>query len=221
MLAGVDARRVTVFAVASPYAWDVLESLRRSGTEADCIDNLGGADPRLPLTALDDAVRGDFTLGLSSAHARALAAADAAARGFDRPVAVLDPTAVIAGTAEIAHGAYVNAGSVIASHARVGCHVNVNRSASIGHDSRLGFAASIGPGAILTGGVTVDAQAFVGAGATILPGITIGTGAVVGAGSVVTVDVAPGTIVAGNPARVLRSHPIDDWTTTCPHSSTH
>ena len=45
--------------------------------------------------------------------------------------------------------------------------------------------------------------ASIGSGATILGGITIGEGAMVGAGSVVTRDVAPGTTVAGNPARVL------------------
>ena len=47
--------------------------------------------------------------------------------------------------------------------------------------------------------------AWIGAGATILPGVTIGENAVVGAASVVTRDVAPNTIVAGNPARVLRT----------------
>lgn len=45
---------------------------------------------------------------------------------------------------------------------------------------------------------------WIGAGATILPGITIGENSVVGAGSVVTKDVEPNTIVAGNPARVIR-----------------
>jgi len=46
--------------------------------------------------------------------------------------------------------------------------------------------------------------ASVGSGATILCGVTIGERAVVGAGSVVTKDVPADTIVAGNPARVLR-----------------
>jgi acetyltransferase-like isoleucine patch superfamily enzyme len=43
-----------------------------------------------------------------------------------------------------------------------------------------------------------------GANSTILPGIEIGKDAVVGAGAVVTKDVPPRTVVAGNPARVLR-----------------
>ena len=46
--------------------------------------------------------------------------------------------------------------------------------------------------------------ASIGSGATILCGITIGENAIVGAGSVVTKDVPPNSIVAGNPARVLR-----------------
>jgi UDP-2-acetamido-3-amino-2,3-dideoxy-glucuronate N-acetyltransferase len=50
-------------------------------------------------------------------------------------------------------------------------------------------------------------RASVGSGATILCGVTIGEGAIVGAGSVVTRDVPPRTIVAGNPARVLRPVP--------------
>ena len=47
--------------------------------------------------------------------------------------------------------------------------------------------------------------ASIGSGATILANITVGENAIVGAGSVVTKDVPANSIVAGNPARVLRS----------------
>jgi acetyltransferase-like isoleucine patch superfamily enzyme len=50
----------------------------------------------------------------------------------------------------------------------------------------------------------VKRGASIGSGATLLCGITIGEDAIVGAGSVVTKDVPPGTVVAGNPARVLK-----------------
>jgi acetyltransferase-like isoleucine patch superfamily enzyme len=50
----------------------------------------------------------------------------------------------------------------------------------------------------------VKKGASIGSGATILCNVTIGEGAIVGAGSVVTHNVPAGTIVAGNPARVLR-----------------
>ena len=52
--------------------------------------------------------------------------------------------------------------------------------------------------------------ASIGANATILAGTTIGEGAMVGAGAVVTRDVGPGEVVAGNPARVLRTLPPAD-----------
>ena len=47
--------------------------------------------------------------------------------------------------------------------------------------------------------------ASIGTGVTVLANVTIGERAIVGAGSVVTRDVPPGTIVVGNPARVLRA----------------
>jgi len=50
----------------------------------------------------------------------------------------------------------------------------------------------------------VKKGASLGSNATILAGITVGENAIVGAGSVVTKDVPPNTIVAGNPARIIR-----------------
>ncbi len=50
----------------------------------------------------------------------------------------------------------------------------------------------------------VKRGASIGSGATILAKVTVGENAIVGAGSVVTRDVPPNTIVAGNPAKVLR-----------------
>ena len=52
-------------------------------------------------------------------------------------------------------------------------------------------------------GPTIESGARVGINATILPRIVIGENALVGAGAVVVRDVEPGTVVAGNPARVV------------------
>lgn len=51
----------------------------------------------------------------------------------------------------------------------------------------------------------IGANCFIGGRAIILPGITIGEGSIVAAGAVVTKDVPSGSIVAGNPARLIKS----------------
>jgi len=56
--------------------------------------------------------------------------------------------------------------------------------------------------------LTIEDDAWVGAFAFLCPGVRIGQGAVVGACAVVTKDVAPWTVVAGNPARVIRTRVI-------------
>jgi len=53
--------------------------------------------------------------------------------------------------------------------------------------------------------ITIETNVWIGAAATILPGVTIGVDSVVAAGAVVTHDVAPATLVAGVPAKVIRT----------------
>lgn len=52
--------------------------------------------------------------------------------------------------------------------------------------------------------VTIEDDVWIGTRVIILPGVTIGRGSILGAGSVVTKDVEPYSIVAGNPARLVR-----------------
>ena len=216
----VQSPDLLIIGVATPYAWDVVESARRASRDFACIDNVGGADARLPsLAILDDGVDRStpFTLGVSSAAARLVAAHSLFGLGFRTPVALVDPTATLASTSAVGHGVYVNAGVVVASNTRIACHVNINRSSSIGHDNSIGFAASIAPGATLAGTVTVGAAASIGTGAVVLPGLTIGTGAVVGAGAVVTRSVPDWHVVVGNPARVIRALEPQEGSLECPH----
>lgn len=59
-------------------------------------------------------------------------------------------------------------------------------------------------GHVVKNKITISDKSWIGFNAIILQGVTIGEGAIVGAGSVVTKDVPDWTVVAGNPARVIR-----------------
>ena len=89
---------------------------------------------------------------------------------------------------------------------------------STGSDVSIGPEASIltlghnpqSPNFDLRGGdVRIGNHVWIGYRAIIMPGVTLGEGAVVAAGAVVTRDVAPYTIVAGVPARIVRQRTRD------------
>ncbi|MGX2029857.1 MULTISPECIES: DapH/DapD/GlmU-related protein [Methylocaldum] len=78
----------------------------------------------------------------------------------------------------------------------------------VGEESYIAFDVAILAHDLTRGFHThtrIGRRCFVGARSIILPGITIGDESIVGAGSVVTRDVPPRTVVAGNPARVIKT----------------
>ena len=115
---------------------------------------------------------------------------------------------------EIQKGAKIGRNCKISSHTFICEGVTIEDDVFIGHN--VTFINDMYPRATAEGGglqteadwvcvpTFIRKGASVGSSATILAGVTVGEKAIVGAGSVVTKDVPPGTIVAGNPARVLR-----------------
>jgi acetyltransferase-like isoleucine patch superfamily enzyme len=81
----------------------------------------------------------------------------------------------------------------------------VNTAASVDHECVVGEGAHICPGARLAGCVTLANFVTIGTGAIVLPRVHVGEGSIVGAGSVVLRDVGAGQVVAGSPAKVLRT----------------
>jgi acetyltransferase-like isoleucine patch superfamily enzyme len=115
---------------------------------------------------------------------------------------------------EIQKNAVIGRNCKISSHTFICEGVAVEDDVFIGHN--VTFINDMYPRSTAEGGglqteadwkvvpTFVKKGASVGSSATILAGVTIGEGAIVGAGAVVTKDVPPWTIVAGNPAKVLR-----------------
>ena len=119
---------------------------------------------------------------------------------------------------EIGDSVSIGSGSNVEHHVRIGNRVRLHSNVFVPELSVLEDDCWLGPNVVVTNarypatpttkeelmGVYIEKRAKIGANTTILPGVRIGTDALVGAGAVVTVDVPPGAVVAGNPARVIK-----------------
>jgi len=131
-------------------------------------------------------------------------------------VILLDHVRLVTGDTRTNRGAFIRIGSRVIVN--VGCYLSgegglrIEDEVLIGPGAKLLSAGheyenqplSIYRHGLTYGTVTVGKGAWIGAGAIILEGVTVGEGAVVGAGSVVTRDVPAFSIVAGNPARIIK-----------------
>jgi sugar O-acyltransferase (sialic acid O-acetyltransferase NeuD family) len=195
----------------SGYAAEVVGIVASTGGAVTAICGDGGAVAAAEALGLDLVTPGPDLSGLPDGPvvvALGAPAARAAARkrlgrlGRD-PVTVVHAEATIGPAVELGPACIVSPGARITANVRVGAAVLVHTAVVLSHDDVIGDEVTISPGTTITGGVTIEDGVTIGAGATVLPGVTIGRGATVGAGAVVTRDVAPGTTVAGVPARPI------------------
>jgi acetyltransferase-like isoleucine patch superfamily enzyme len=154
---------------------------------------------------------------------------------FFRAYTVIYAGATLGEGVQTGHGAMIREDNVIGDRASVGTHAVLEPGNRVGggtrihshcflENVRLGERVFLGPNVVFTDdphpacprylecvlGATVEDDVSIGGNSTIMPGVRIGARALIGGGSVVTRDVAPDTVVAGNPARVMKR--VDELT---------
>ena len=115
---------------------------------------------------------------------------------------------IIMDDVKIGSGAILSPFVTLTSNVIIGKQFHANIYSYVAHDCVIGDFVTLAPSVHCNGNVVIEDHAYIGTGAILRQGqpgkpLTIGRGAVVGMGAVVTKDVAAGTTVVGNPARVM------------------
>jgi tetrahydrodipicolinate N-acetyltransferase len=130
----------------------------------------------------------------------------------------IEPGCLIREGAEIGERVIGMMGAVVNIGAVVGDGTMLDMNCVVGARALVGKDCHIGAGAVLAGvleppsadPVVIEDQVLIGANAVVLEGVRVGRGSVVAAGAVVTKDVPPLSVVAGQPARVIKE--VDERT---------
>ncbi len=124
----------------------------------------------------------------------------------------IEPGAIIREQVQIGKNAVIMMGAIINIGAVIGDGTMIDMGATLGGRATVGKNCHVGAGAILAGviepasatPVIVEDNVLIGANAVVIEGCRVGHDAVVAAGAVVVSDVAPNTVVAGCPAKVIK-----------------
>jgi len=169
-------------------------------------------EPGGPLDGIEviapDLLTGDerLVIGLGSSEDRRSVAERFGTMSF---VTVVSNAARVSPHASLGEGSVVCDFAAINNSTRAGRHFQANCFAQVSHDCLIGDFVTLSPHVSCNGWVEIGDGVFVGASACIRNGtpghrLKIGAAAVIGMGAVVTQDVAPGAVVVGNPAGVIR-----------------
>lgn len=119
-------------------------------------------------------------------------------KAIHNQTAISDSVLIGEGTVVMPH-AVINAG------ANIGRHCIINSASLVEHDCLLEDFVHISPNAALAGNVKIGKGSHIGIGACVIQGIKIGKWCTIGAGAVIINNIPDGSLVVGNPGKVIRT----------------
>lgn len=125
----------------------------------------------------------------------------------------IEPGAIIRDKVIIEKNVVVMMGAIINIGAEIGESSMIDMNAVVGARGKIGKRVHVGAGAVIAGVLEppsknpciIGDDVLIGANSVILEGVKIGNGSVVAAGSVVTSDIPDNVVVAGSPAKIIKS----------------
>lgn len=122
-----------------------------------------------------------------------------------RLATLIDPTVFVSRSAHIGLGCVIYPHCYVGSHARIGDFLFCLAGSVINHEDVIEDGVTITSSVTIAGNVHVEADCYLGQSCTIREMTRIGRGSLIGIGCVVLRDVAPNSVMVGNPGRRLRA----------------
>lgn len=122
----------------------------------------------------------------------------------DRLVSLVDPSCYVHPTAQIGKGCVIFPNCFIGFRAKIGNRAFILSNSVVNHDDVLHDQVVLASGVTLAGFVVVETDCYLGQSCTVREFLRIGRGSLIGMGAVVIKNVEPNSVMAGNPARLLR-----------------
>lgn len=105
----------------------------------------------------------------------------------------------------IKKGCIIYPGVTINYETEIDDFVTINMNASVGHNCRLNDFSTLSPGVNCGGFTVIGEESFLGIGSCTIQSIKIGNKSIVGAGAIVIRDIPDNVVVAGVPAKIIKS----------------